>query len=196
MASINDELNLVVPVRVGEGGVRLYAYHSPISREVFEANYRLLGAAKAALASKGVYFMMDVGPRIAALTLKDEGRKEAEEQGENGDGGASALLEEIKRLTMILVPGASGWELMPVDSALSQGAIDREEWSEAEAAIVFFTFHCALSRKAERGKVAKATASVLKGWNTSSTATAYAASLPTSTTNEASVGKAGSSVPS
>lgn len=195
MASINDELNLVVPVRSGDSGVSIYAYHSPISREVFEANYRLLGAAKAALASKGVYFMMDVGPRVAALTLKDEGRKEAEEQGESGDGGASSLLEEIKRLTLILVPGAAGWELVPVDSALSQGAIDPEEWSEAQSAIVFFTCHCALSRKADRGKVAKATASVLKGWSTSSTATAYAASLPTSTSSEASAGKAASSVP-
>lgn len=196
MASINDALNLVIPVRSNDSGVEIYAYHTPISREVFEANYRPLAAAKSALSAKGVYYMMDAGPKIAALTLKDEGKKDAQEQGDAGDGGVSALLGEIKRLTMILAPSGGTWNMLPVDGAIAQGIIDADEWSEAESAIVFFTFHSALSRKAERARVATATASVLKGWSTSSSATEYIASLPTSTSSVASAVKAGSSVPS
>jgi hypothetical protein len=140
--------------------------------------------------------MMDAGPKIAALTLKDEGKKDAQEQGDAGDGGVSALLGEIKRLTMILAPAGGSWNMLPVDGAIAQGVIDADDWSEAESAIVFFTFHSALSRKADRVRVATATASVLKGWSTSSSATEYIASLPTLTSSAVSAVKAGSSVPS
>jgi fermentation-respiration switch protein FrsA (DUF1100 family) len=191
MPAITEALNVVMPVR--EDGVM--AYHTPISREVFEANYRILSAAKASISQKGVVYLMDAGPRIAALTLREEGRKDAQERGDAGDGGASALLAELRRLTMILAPGPNGWAMVPVDTALAQNLIDAEEWSETESALVFFTFHYALSRKAERSKIATATALILKGSITSFSAMEYAASLPTSTTGEAFAAKAASSVP-
>jgi hypothetical protein len=196
MTAINDALNLVIPVRSNDSGVEIYAYHTPISREVFEANYRPLAAAKSALSAKGVYYMMDAGPRIAALTLRDEGKKDAQDQGDAGDGGVSALLGEIRRLTMILAPSGGSWNMLPVDSAIAQGLIDADEWNEAESAIVFFTFHSALSRKADRARVATATASVLKGWSTSSSAMEYIGSLPTLTSTAATAAKVVSSVPS
>jgi hypothetical protein len=186
MPAINDALNLVVPIRA-DGAM---AYHTPISREVFEANYRILSAAKASISQKGVVYLMDAGPRIAALALKEEGRKDAQERGQQDDGGAASLLAELRRLTMILAPGKDGWCMLPVDAALAQNLIDAEEWGEAESAIVFFTFHYALARKAERSKAATGTALILRGSITSSTATEYAASLPTSTQAETSAPKA------
>lgn len=201
MTVINESLNLVLPICDAEG-VAVYAYHSPISHEVFMANYRSLSAAKSALSVKGAFYMMDAGPRVAALTLRDEGLKDAAERGEMDKQGnpiderTPALLGEIKRLTTVLVPAGDRWDMLPVDIALSQGKIDAEEWEETESAIVFFTFHYAMGKKANRPRIATATASVLKGSITSSSAMDFVASLPISTPSETSDSKAASSVPS
>lgn len=199
---INESLNLVFPIRSDDKGPIIYAYHSPISRDVFEANYRILSATKSALSSKGAHFLMDAGPRIAALTLRDEGRKDAADRGEFDpqgkplDGGAEALSVELKRLTTVLLPSASGWENVPVDAALSRGSIDPEEWKEAESALVFFTCHYALASRANRTVVAQATASLLGGSSTSSSITEWIASSTTLIKNDASEPKAALSVPS
>ncbi|HQT24971.1 MAG TPA: hypothetical protein PLK99_00030 [Burkholderiales bacterium] len=197
---LTDDLRLAVPLRSDDAGVKIWGYHTPISREVFEANYRILAATKAALSSKGIMYQMDAGPQIATLILKDEGRKDAEERGmldihgEPTDGGASALLAEIKRLTMALVPGASGFEWVPIDSALRSGVLDADDWDEARSAILFFTCLYAICPKREKAKRAQAAAALLRGSITSSSPTEFAASLPTSTTAETSM--AASSVPS
>lgn len=181
---LNEALNLVLPV----GALR--AYHTPISREVFEANYRVLAATKAQLSSKGIYYQMDAGPRIACLTLQDEGRKDAEDRGDVDDKGnprdalTPALLEEIKRLTVILCPSDKGFDLMPVDAAIGAHRLDPEDWAEALSAIVFFTCLCCLSPRASRQDIAKATAGLLKGSTTSLSPMEAATSLPSSTRSE------------
>lgn len=193
---INDALNLVLPA--GDGSAK--AYHTPITRDIYELNYSAINATKAALSRKGIHYQMQQGPRIANLVLKDEGLQDATDRGIFDDKGrpvdarTPALLEEIKRLTMILAPGAAGYELIPVDAAISRGAIDLEDWSEVEAAIVFFTCHVAPARKANRATVAAATASVLNGSITSSAPMEFAASLPISTTAEPTA-KPASSLP-
>lgn len=185
---LNEKLNLVLPV-----GDR-QAYHTPISREVFEANYRILAATKAAVSSKGIYYQMDAGPRIAALALKDEAKKDAEERGDEFDS-AKALVEEIKRLTMILCPSERGWDMLPVDAAISAGHIDLDDWREAESAIVFFTCLWSLAAKTDKPKVATATAGLLKASTTPLTPSEFVASLLDSTTTQSQVA-AVSSVPS
>lgn len=210
---IDEKRNLVLPVvtdrittkkdgnDVTEEVVRTYAYHTPIARETFEANYRILAATKSSLAAKGSHYLMSSGPRIAALTLKDEGRKDAASRGLfDGDGNpkdeeTAALFAEIKRLTNILCPGASGWDLLPVDTAISTGKIDSEDWEEVASSIVFFTCHYAMARKADREMVAKGTANLLDAQVTSSTPTEFAASLQTSTQAEPTK-QARSSIPS
>lgn len=178
---LNEDLRLVLPV--GD----LQAYHTPISREVFEANYRILAATKAALGSKGTFYQIDAGPRIAALTLRDEGRRDAEERGmvdERGnprDEMTGAFLAEIKRLTVILCPGPQGYDLQPVDSAIASGALDTDDWREAESAIVFFTCLCCLTPRASRAQIAQATAGLLKAATTSLPPMEYATSLRAST---------------
>jgi hypothetical protein len=196
---IDEKRNLVLPVvtdrlttkqdgqDVTEEVVRVYAYHTPISREIFEANYRVLAATKSALATKGSHYLMSSGPRIAALTLKDEGRKDAASRGlfdEHGnmlDDDTAALFAELKRLTTMLCPGPSGWDLLPVDTAISAGKIDSEDWEEAASSIIFFCCHYAMARKADRETVARGTASLLGSSITSSNPMEFAASLPTST---------------
>ncbi|SAK53582.1 hypothetical protein AWB78_01340 [Caballeronia calidae] len=214
MTQINEAMNLVVPVvtdvvREKKDGqdietvvVRVWAYHNPIAREVFEANYRVLAATKAALSGRGAAYAMDAGPRIAALTLRDEGLRDAEARGRfdaNGntiDEAVPALLAEIKRLTNVMVPGSGGWDFMPVETAIAAGKIDAEDWSEAESAIVFFTSHWSMAKKAERARVARSVASVLRASITSSSPMEFAASLPSSTTETTSAKRAASSDPS
>jgi hypothetical protein len=214
MTQINEAMNLVVPVVSDQiiekidgkdtpvTSVRIWAHHAPISRAVFEANYRILSATKAELSSHGPHYAMHVAPQIAALTLKDEGTKDAEArglydaQGNPRDESAPALLAEIRRLTMVLVPGSSGWDLIPVDTAIASGKIDAEDWSEAESAIVFFTSHWSMARKVDRARVARSTASVVRASITSLSPMEFAASLPTSTAADATPKRAASSDPS
>lgn len=199
---INDALNVVLPVRSGPSGTEVSAFHTPISREVFEANYKLLAYTKANLASEGIYYQMDTGPRIAAMVLRDRARHDAEAQGDIGDKGkpseraAEALFEEMKRLTTILGPTPNGWQTLPVDAAIQADIITRDEWDETLSEIVFFTCHYALARSAEKQGIGQATASVLKASVTSSPLSEYVASLPKSTMAAPSTEKAVSSVPS
>jgi hypothetical protein len=185
-----------------EDVVRVWAYHTPISKPVFDANFRLLAATKAALENKGAQYLMSAGPRIAALTLRDEGLRDAESRGrvdDNGNGKddeVTAFFLEIRRLTTILCAGPVGWEMIPVDLAISGGKIDEEDWEEVEASIVFFTCHWSMAKKASRARIAQATASLLKASTTSLPLSAYVGSLPALTKPETSAPRAASSVPS
>lgn len=199
---IDEKRNLVLPVvtekvaktvdekEMVEDVVRVYAFHTPVSREIFEMNYRILAATKSALASKGSHYLMSAGPRIAAMTLKDEGRKDAaargsfDEQGTLIDNETKAFLAELKRLTMVLCAGPNGWDLLPVDTAISGGRMDDEDWEEVISAIVFFTSHVSMAKKADRPVATKATASLLGASITSLTPTEFAASLQNSTPAE------------
>jgi hypothetical protein len=182
---ITDSLNLALPV--GDG---LTAYHVPISRAIYETHYSVINAVKAALSRKGIHYQMGSGPRIANLVLKDEGEKDAAERnsfdakGNVIDDRTPALLAELKRLTTILVPGTNGYDVLPVDVAISQGKIDDEDWNELEANLVFFTCHAMTTRKATRSSIATATASVLDGSITSLGPMDHAASLRTLTKAE------------
>ena len=166
---IDDKLNLVLDVTDN-----IKVFHTPISVETFEANFRILAAANSSLFSHGAHYAYANGPRIAALTLKDEGKKEAESRMEEGDFGASALLAEIKRLTLIVKPSASGWEPVPVDGS----GLDADEWKELESQIVFFTCLVSLAAKRQRKEIASGVASALKGSIVSSSLSEWTASLP------------------
>lgn len=190
---IDDNLNIVLPLV--EGTPDIDAFHSPIDRPVFEANYRLLAATRAALGSKGSHYQLITGPQIAAMTLREEGRKDAVENGDpKGDGGAAAFIAELKRRTLVLCPSESGWERLPVDTAISRDMIDAEDWEDGLSHLVFFTCHWWLAKKSERPTIREAMGDLLGMSFTSSNATAYCDSSPTSTSAGATTGKT-SSVP-
>ena len=180
---IDENLNLVLPL----GDLKIY--HSPISRAVFEANYKAIGATKAELASKGIYYEMGSGPRIATLTFMDAIRADSDES------KGVAFLAELKRLSMVLAPSASGWDMIPVDTAIARGLFDSEDWQEVESALVFFTVHQSLAKKSDRQSVMIALSSLLLGSSTSCSCLEFAATLQKSTTEEATVVPVASSVP-
>lgn len=212
---IDADLNLVFPIRYQEverpdpknpGKTLvdfqplLWAYHTPISRQVFESAYRLLAAVKDALCPVGNWSTSST--MIAALTLKDAGRRDAEQWGlaegltMEAGGSAQPLLAELKRLTTVLSPGATGYEALPAELAISKKIITEDEWMDAESALVFFTCASSLTQRGLRAAISPAFAAALRGSTTSLTPTAFAASLAISTAPETSEVSAPSSVPS
>lgn len=180
---IDDNLNLVLPVREDENGNGLaWAVHTPISREAFEASFRVLSLARTEIFSRGTAYAFGTGPNVATLVLKEEGRRDGELRGEPDPEKASrSLLAEIRRLTMIVAPSPEGFRPVPVDSAIASGLISPEEWEDAENSLVFFTLTFCLAKRTKWAMAKKATAEILGGQMVSSTPTEWAASCRTST---------------
>lgn len=194
--TINADLKLAFPIRWSDDAKPLiWAYHTPLSREVFDANYRVIAATKAALFSKGLGYAAEIAPTIASLALQDAARQDALESGVEGDG-ARPLLAELKRLTMVLAPGAIGYELIPAEVAVARKVIDDEDWSEAESGVVFFTCGYAMTPRRLRENKATALALILRGSTTSLAPLEWVASLPKSTEGETSEPAPASSLPS
>jgi hypothetical protein len=176
---INNELNLVLPIRYDDKGEPIiYAYHSPISTEVFTANYRILVAANAAIWQRGSNYAAACAS-TANLALLDAATADAQERGIESQG--PALLAQIKRLTYVLAPGANGYEQLPIDIAITRNIIDAADYNEVESSIVFFFLGYALLPRAARKVRCGRIASALNGSTTSLLPSEWIQSLPVST---------------
>lgn len=179
---IDDKQNLVL--QLDDDAV---FYHTPIDAAVFRANYAIIADAWSRLVAKGSYYQMGAGPKIAAMLVRDAAIADAASRNDllpDGTGNpqrADALVAEISRLTMVAVPGASGWEPIPVDNALRAGKIVREDWDDILSELVFFTCHLAMADRRKRRDVMVAMAPLIGGHLTPLPFTGYLASLPTST---------------
>lgn len=178
---IDDNWNLVIPVT---DSVRVF--HSPISKAVFEANFRILSETKADIWGHGNQYALLSGRNVAALTLKDIGKRLSEQRGdldEDGkprDAGAQALLNELKRLSTILAPGNNGYETLPLQAAISQGALDNDDWEDVENQLVFFTCAVCLTPRKARKAAAQALADIMECSLSSSSCEEYVNGLMTS----------------
>ena len=202
--TIDKALNLVVAARtqqrvVEEDGkkrlvndILISAFHTPITRDVFEANYRIIAAKRDLFA--GISSITDARALMAAYTdaakvatyaLVDAARADAIAHGDDDPPArppaAGAFLAELERRTWILAPTDAGFDQVPAAIAVSRGIIDADEWAEALSGIVFFTVAWQMSRKADREWMAPLWASVLPGLTTSSSLLEYLASLQTLT---------------
>lgn len=176
---IDKKLNLLVEVETNEGTI--FVHSTPLSREVFERYFLIIGKTFASLISEGLSFVS--GPRVAAMML----RKIAQDAGawDGRDGINNGLMAEIRRLSNVVIPGTSGWKTMPFQDAIDKKAMDDEDVAEVEGLITFFICASAMSRRNEIGPVLER----MRLWGaltTSLNSTEYAASLPTSTTAETS----------
>ena len=131
---IDGSLNIVVPI---EDPVQ--AFSAPLPESVFKASYRVLARANEEIFGRGMKAALLTGPRTAALAIADAGKRIAEEDGKEGDSGASAFLAEVKRLTTILAPTDAGFDMLPVDSAIQAGKITADDWGDVLGALCFFT---------------------------------------------------------
>ena len=140
---IDAKLNIVVEVETDAGSIFVHA--TPLSRDVFERYFMVLGRAFAGIMSGGLSLVS--GPRVAALMLK----KVAQESGEwEGPGGVeTGLIAEIRRTAMAVTPGPSGWLSMPLESASHRELISADDLSEVENLLAFFICVSCMVRKSE-----------------------------------------------
>src|ERR1017187_2795821 len=112
---ISKSLNLVCPVET-EGGT-IYIHSTPIRKETFKEYFLILSKTLNQLYAEGVSQI--TGPRIAALMLK----KIAEEDGTwetvgKRIGIKDGLMNEIKRLSNVVLATEQGWKTIPVADAI------------------------------------------------------------------------------
>jgi hypothetical protein len=173
--TLNRKLNLVLSVETEKGLVHIHS--TPIGREVFEENFLVISRAFTAVYTNGLGPV--TGPRVAALLLKEEGKKlgvwERTQQ---------SLMAEIYRLTNVIAPGDNGWENMPFDVARKRGILDEDAAAEVENCIVYFTCASSIHLKAELAVATEGLSTLWNAQTTLSNATEYMRSLPISTTEE------------
>jgi hypothetical protein len=169
---LDDRLNLVIPMELN--GSKIHVHSVPISLDVFEQFFDVLATAYNEVIKLGLN--SPVSLRTARLWL----RKTALNMGraEEVQGG---LINEIHRLTNVLVLGKQGWETVPFQQMIQGERFATEEVSEIENALIFFTFVSHLTERASRTGAQKGSAGVFGGVATSLNCTGYAASLPTLT---------------
>lgn len=122
------------------------------------------------------------GPRVAAMVMKDA----AKELGvwDGPEGAERGLVQEIRRLTSVIVLTEKGWEPIPLHEAITKGSLDESDAAEVENAVAFFTVVSHMHRKADRRQILEGALKLWGGRLESSSYTEFCASLSTSTTTE------------
>lgn len=186
---INQALNFVVPLYSEEGDIYAYVHSTPISYEAFEASHKLLSRTYAALLENGTEFLEITGPKIASMVMRDVAKKMA---GSNGDAGliAQAFLEELRRLSVAIVPKEHGWEPVPLVVATDRKMISADDAREVEAALVFFMVTWTMLPKQLRTTLNERSAGASGAHLSSRTVTEFIGSLRTSTATANSGAKA------
>lgn len=181
---IDRGMNLVFPVLTAKHGT-VHVHSTPVSRSVFEMFYDVLGRVfTQCLGGEDPKFVALAAPQTALPALKDIAKRMGRWEGT--DGVQSALLNEIIRLTNVIVPTShSGYETVPMYVAIQKKILDEDDEAEALSAIVFF---CAVSKVAPKelsGSFLEMAAALREWQFTSSGCTEFASSLVTSTVAEA-----------
>lgn len=181
---IDKRMNLVIPVE-REDGPTVYVHATPVSAETFNQHFRIIAKVWSEIAADG--FGVASGPRIAAKILRDIAERE---NVWDGAGGVEmTLMQEIKRLTMVLTPGGAKPPMLVID-AVKAGLLDAEEQDIVENAIVFFTAASLMLRGEQRRAMLEASAGLWAAQLTLLNSTAFLGSLPTSTETDNSGGTA------
>jgi hypothetical protein len=171
--TISEKLHLVIPIYGDDGEtITAYVHSAPISREVFDAHYLLIAQTFSAIHAEGLGII--AGPRVASLLLHDVARKKRDEI------GALALMNEIRRLSNVMVREATGWAPLPFQEVVDRKLISEDDLSEVANALVFFIVTSAMQRRADLKEMMDGAARLWGARTSSSDFTGFAASLATS----------------
>jgi hypothetical protein len=172
---LDKKLNLVIPLQDDERTI--YVHSMPISRQVFEANIFIISKTLSVLYEEGLTVF--AGPRVAAMMMKNI----ATERGiwEGPSGVENVLMNEIRRLTNVVMPAESGWMTAPFHDAIRDGLLDAETVAEVEGQIVFFTCVSHMHRKKEIPALLGGMHEIWDSQDTALNCTEWMNSLPTST---------------
>jgi hypothetical protein len=172
--TLTKKLNLALPVETERG--KIWVHSTPVSREIFEANYMLLVKTLAFMYANGVG--PSFAPRVARLAIKDVAKEMDEEKDVSVD-----FLQEVYRLTNVLMPvEGGGWNTIPYYEVKSKKLIDEQAIGEVENAIIYFILASAIHLRSELPMAYISLQSTWKAQTTPLTVTEFGSSLMTSTT--------------
>ena len=170
---ISPDMNFVVPLYHGDD-IYAYVHARPISAAAFELNYRLLIRTYNTMLNEG-----PVAARMGHLFLKDAAAALAPD----GDGSAisTLLLNEIGRMSSVILATKTGWQAIPLQQALDSKLLDPEDAIEAANASLFFIVVWHVSPKQTRDGLLKTATELWGAARSPLQPTEWIASLPTST---------------
>ena len=171
---IDRKLNLVIGI--DQGKWTIYVHSMPISAEIFKRYYKVIGRTFSEIFKTGLDFT--AGPRVAAMLLEDVAR--ALNMWDGTDGVQNGLLNEIRRLTHVVLPDQGGaWTVLPMEEVVRRKLISDEDLSEVDNAIVFFIVSSAMHRRPTLKAMMEGAALLWGGQITQSNVTEFAAGLQT-----------------
>jgi hypothetical protein len=141
---IKKNLNLVIPVDYEKGG-QIFVHSTPISREIFEQYFLVISKTFANIFSQGLGAIS--GPRVAYLMLKHTATELGMWSGPTGV--YNGLVNEIVRLSNVVMPDKDGWKTIPLQVAITKKLIDEDTLSEIEGELVFFTCVSKMNKAAQ-----------------------------------------------
>jgi len=176
---IDQKLNFVFPIETPNNGVA-YVYSLPIGRVVFESYYSVLGKVfTTCFEGQDPKHIALTAPQVAYPALKTISK--ADNTWEGTAGVKAGLINEIIRLTSVMVISDNGWETIPMDLAIKRGIFDEDCEAEVLSALVFFTSISKVAPKQLAGTFLEMAGS-LRNWQfTSLGCMEFKNSLPTST---------------
>jgi len=166
-----------------DGNGIIYIHSASISRSVFEQFYLELGKVfSQCFDSINQAHLALSAPQLAYPALKSIAQKAG-----NWDGAGGVkfgLINEIIRLTNVLVCGDKGWETIPFDVAVKREILDEDEEAEILSSLVFFTAISKVAPKDLKNSFLEM-AGALRNWELSSLdSTGYMNGLPILTKKE------------
>jgi len=161
----------------------IQVHSSSINRSVFEQFYLELGKVfSQCFDSINQAHLALSAPQLAYPALKSIAQKAG--NWDNAGGVKFGLVNEIVRLTNVLICGEKGWESIPLDIAIKREMIDEDEEAEILSALVFFTAISKVAPKDLKHSFLEM-AGALRNWVfTSSDCTEYMNGLPILTKKE------------
>jgi hypothetical protein len=172
---IDGKLNIVIPLEQPDGS-KIYVHSVPLSRLVFEEHFAIMAQAFSYIYSKNMSAIS--GPRVAMLVIKEI----AGDSWSGPTGVENTLVAEMIRLSNVLMPvESSGWQLIPLQTAIAQGHLDEDEIAVVLNNIAFFTVNAAIQRREVLNALMSAVTDLWGIIATSLSVTAYRDSLLKST---------------
>ena len=185
---IDRNLNLVMQVQTEKNGT-VHVHSSSISRSVFEQFYLEIGKVfSQCFDSINQAHLALSAPQLAYPALKSISIKEG--NWDSPGGVKFGLVNEIIRLTNVLVSTEKGWETVPFDIAVKRELLNEDEEAEILSALVFFTAISKVAPKDLKNSFLEM-AGALRNWVlTSLDCTEYLNGLPILTKKESTGKKA------
>jgi len=179
---IDRALNLVMQIQTAKNGL-VYVHSTPISRSIFEQFYLEIGKVfSQCFDSVNQAHLALSAPQLAYPALKSISIKAGNWEG--AGGVKFGLVNEIVRLTNVILNGDQGWYSLPFDTAVKRGIIDEDEEAEVLSSLVFFTAISKVAPKDLKNSFLEM-AGALRNWEISSLdCTAFQNGLPIQTKPE------------